>query len=184
MKNFCYNQPLDTSKWKPLKKQPQILPTTEPDQESSSRSRLMDIQQKRVKDLLKKETEELLTVSDDQVRASRRETRKVEESGKNRRRTRRVWVNEVAQWEVDKIRRDGLVRDISRWGLMLQCSIPIPRYSNIKVFLPLTVGANRVLCFLPGVVMWSSNKVIGVEFVDIPPESLTQLTTFLKARRR
>lgn len=144
----------------------------------------MDIQQQRVKNLLKKETEELLTVSPEQRKAAHRQTREVEEAGKNRRRSRRVWVNEVAQWEVDKVRRDGLVRDISRWGLMLQCTLPIPRYSPIKVFLPLNVRGNRVLCFLPGVVMWSSDKVIGVEFVDIPAESLTQLTTFLKARSR
>ena len=154
------------------------------DHEPSPRSRLLDIQQRRVKQLLKKETRELLTVTDQDLREARDKARTVEDSGKNRRRSRRAWVNEVAQWEVDKVRRNGLVRDLSRWGLMLQCSVPIPRYSNIKVFLPLSVGGNRVLCFLPGVVIWSSEKVIGVEFADIPPESLTQLTTFLSKARR
>ena len=167
-----------------MKKQHRPHASEEPDLAPSSRSRLLDIQQRRVKDILKKETEELLTLTDENLRAAREKTRLVEELGKNRRRARRVWVNEVAQWEVDKIRRDGLVRDISRWGLMLQCSVPIPRYSTIKVFLPLTVKGNRVLCFLPGVITWSSEKVIGVEFADIPPESLTQLTAFLRARDR
>lgn len=166
----------------PLKKQQRHQ--KEPDPGPSSRARMLDIQQWRVKDILKKETEELLTVPDEHLRAAREQNRMVEESGKNRRRSRRVWVNEVAQWEVDKVRRDGLVRDISRWGLMLQCSVPIPRYSSIKVFLPLNVRGNRVLCFLPGVINWSSQKVIGVEFADIPPESLTQLATFLKARSK
>lgn len=134
--------------------------------------------------MLKKETEEYLTVSEGDLRASRLQRRAFEERNSNRRRGRRVLINEIAQWDVDEIRREGVVRDISRWGMMLQCTVPIPRHSQIKIFIPLTVRDNRVLCFLEGLVVWSNQRLIGVEFTNIPTESCNQLISFLERRSR
>lgn len=149
------------------------------------RARLLEIQQERLKRILDQERGDELEPTEPREASATRQREYKRAGGANRRRAQRVAINEQAQFQVDKIRRTGLVRDISRWGLLVQCSVPVPRYSLIKVFLPLHFGYGRnELCYLPGVVIWSDDRVLGVEFKEIPAESLNLLRTFLQLNGR
>ena len=79
---------------------------------------------------------------------------------------------------------DNNLRNISEGGVALD-AVNVPVSSHLKVFVPLPQrpgGAKRMI-MMQGEVVWRDDVMVGIRFVDPPPDNVEVLRQFISEQR-